>query len=129
MTLTTQFELAARLDPHVLVWLKLLDPAVIPMLVIAAAEVLTLLTVTCNVVLAVPENWREFVDNETLLPVPFKVTVCGLLLALSVIVSVPVNVVAEVGVKITGIVQLALAEIPVPQVLEAEENTLPPAVI
>jgi hypothetical protein len=43
-----------------------------------------------------------------LLPVPVRLTVCGLLLALSVIVRVPVRVPPARGVKVTLIVQLAL---------------------
>jgi hypothetical protein len=49
--------------------------------------------------------------------VPLKLTVCGLLLALSVMVSVPVTVPAVAEVNVTLIVQLAPAAMPVPQVL------------
>ena len=56
------------------------------------------------------------VETETLLPVPLKVTVCGLPLALSVMVRVPVTVPAAVGVNVTLIVQVPPAAMPVPQV-------------
>jgi hypothetical protein len=44
-------------------------------------------------------------------PVPLKVTICGLLFALSVNVSVPVRVPVRVGLKVTDTVQLAPAAI------------------
>src|SRR6266852_8238343 len=50
-------------------------------------------------------------------PVPLEVSMCGLPGALSVIVTVPVRVPVAVGVKVTLIVQLALAAKEVPQVL------------
>ncbi len=43
------------------------------------------------------------------MPVPFRLAVCGLLLALSVTVSVPVLVPFVVGVNVTLIVHLLLA--------------------
>ena len=48
-------------------------------------------------------------------PVPLKVAVCGLLLALSVTVRVAVRVPEMAGEKITLIVQLVLAASEVPQ--------------
>jgi hypothetical protein len=72
------------------------------------------LTVTAFVVLVIATAWLpndklagEAVACST--PVPLKETVCGLLLALSVIVSVPVRLPVAVGVKITLIVQLVPA--------------------
>jgi len=51
------------------------------------------------------------VERETVeaAPVPVRLTVCGLLLALSVMVTVPVRDPAAVGVKVTVNVQLAPA--------------------
>jgi hypothetical protein len=49
--------------------------------------------------------------------VPLKLTVCGLLVALSVMVSVPLTEPAVAEVNVTLIVQLAPAPMPVPQVL------------
>ena len=53
------------------------------------------------------------------LPVPLRLTFCGLLVALSVNVSVPVAAPVAVGVKVTPTAQLAPAAMPVPQVLLA----------
>ena len=50
-------------------------------------------------------------------PVPLSDTACGLAAALSVNVIEPVGVPAAVGVKVTEMVQLALAARLVPQVL------------
>ena len=50
-------------------------------------------------------------------PVPDKVTVCGLLLALSVTVIVPGSLPATVGVNVTLMVQFPPAATEVPQVL------------
>jgi hypothetical protein len=60
---------------------------------------------------------RLLADKETAVPVPLKLTLCGLLLALSVRVSEPVRLAAAVGVKVTVMVQLAPAARLVPQVL------------
>src|ERR1051326_8684049 len=57
-------------------------------------------------------------------PVPDKATVWGLLLASSVIASVPVRVPVAVGVNVTLIVQLAPAKTEVPQVLIWEKSPL-----
>lgn len=53
-------------------------------------------------------------------PVPVKVTVCGLLLALSVMTTVPERVPVAVGVNTTLMVQFAPAATEVPQVLVCE---------
>ncbi len=53
------------------------------------------------------------------LPVPVRLTVCGLFGAESVNVSVPLIVPPAVGENVTPTVQLAPAEIPVPHVLLA----------
>jgi hypothetical protein len=52
------------------------------------------------------------------LPVPLKVTVCGLLLALSVIVNVPLTVPVAEGVNVTLIVQPPPAAMLAPQLLD-----------
>ena len=56
------------------------------------------------------------------LPRPLKLTTCGLSRALSGIVSVPVCVVLEVGVKVMPTVQLIPAANVLPQVLPAKVN-------
>lgn len=55
------------------------------------------------------------------MPVPFRGRVCGLLLALSVMVRVPLRVPVVVGVKVTLITQLAPGMPPVPQSLVWEK--------
>jgi len=50
-------------------------------------------------------------------PVPLRLTVCGLAASLSVIVKVPVMLATEPGVKVTLMVQLAPAVKLVPQLL------------
>lgn len=57
-------------------------------------------------------------------PVPVSVTLCGLLVAPSVRVSVPVRPPLAVGVKVTLTVQLALALRDVPQVLDSAKSPL-----
>lgn len=58
----------------------------------------------------------ELEVTETVSPPPLSATVCGEPLALSVIASAPVRLPAAVGVKVTEMVQLALAVTLVPQV-------------
>jgi hypothetical protein len=77
--------------------------------------------VTVFAVLEVPTAW---LPNDKLagdvvawaMPTPLSESVCGLLLALSVTVSVPVRAPVAVGVKATLIVQLAPEPKDVPQV-------------
>jgi hypothetical protein len=61
--------------------------------------------------LIVPMVWAKAT------PVPLKLTLCGLPVALLVIVIAPVRVPATVGVKVTLIVQLAPAASVDPQVV------------
>ena len=82
-----------------------------------------LVSVTDWVALVVPTGWLPKLglvgDNVAAgpVPVPDRATVCGLPLALSVTVSVPVREPPVVGVKVTLIVQLALAATVPPQLL------------
>ena len=74
--------------------------------------------------LVVPDAWLENVKivGETVTgtePVPFKVTVCGLLSALSVNVSEPLRAPVALGVNVTPTEQAAPAAMLVPQVLLA----------
>ena len=57
-------------------------------------------------------------------PVPVRLTVCVAGLALSVMVRVPVLVPVAVGLKVTLMVQLALADTLEPQVLVWEKSPL-----
>ena len=69
---------------------------------------------------------REVADSVTgAVPVPLRLTVCGLLIALSAKVRVPVAAPSAVGVKVTPTVQVAPAAMPVPHVLLAMANGLP----
>jgi len=82
-----------------------------------------LVTVTVWAVLVVPTFWpanvRLPVDRPTAapVPVPVKVALCGLPLALSETLTVPVRLPMAAGVKVTLIVQLPPAATEVPQVL------------
>ena len=67
---------------------------------------------------------KELRVGMRLRPVPLRLTVCGLLLALSVSLSVPVRFPVAVGVKVTLIVQLAPAATEPPQVLVSEKSPL-----
>jgi hypothetical protein len=61
---------------------------------------------------------NEFVENVTgRLPVPVRLTVCGLFSAVSAIVRTPVAEPRAAGVNVTPIVQFAPAAMLVPQVL------------
>jgi hypothetical protein len=98
------------------------------MLVMVSLAVPTLLSVTdwggLEVPTATPENVRVVGVAETLVPVPVKVTVCGLPLALSLMVRVPLSFVVDVGVNVTLIVQDSPAVKLVPQVLVSEKLLL-----
>jgi hypothetical protein len=87
-------------------------------------------------VLEVPTAWllkvrlRLAGEIETVgtAPVPVKVTVCVVGLALSVMVRTPLTVLAPVGVNVTLIVQLPPAAMPVPQLAGDAEKLLAPVV-
>ena len=67
---------------------------------------------------AVVLKLKDVADSVTgALPVPVRLTVCGLLIALSANVSVPVAAPNAAGVKVTPTLQVAPAAMPVPQVL------------
>jgi hypothetical protein len=93
------------------------------MLTILNTPVPVFVSVTACGELLDPTNWfpndRELADRLTAgaTPVPVRLTVCGLPLALSVMVRVPLRTPVAVGVKVTLIVQLAPAPTLAPQVL------------
>ena len=67
-------------------------------------------------------NVKLVVDKLTagavpIVPVPLRLTECGLPVALSVIVTTPVRVPVVVGVKVTLMLQFAPAATVLPQVL------------
>ena len=94
--------------------------AVPPRLTVAPAAKPVPVTVTAVPPLLVPELGEiALTVGAELVPVPLPVrfTVCGLLLASSAMVIVPVRVPVVVGVKVTLIVQFAPAAKVAPQVL------------
>src|SRR5438094_551825 len=74
--------------------------------------VIVVRTVTGVVACACPLYARELGERVTaeVVPVPLRLTVCGLPAALSVIVSVALRVPVAVGVKVTLTVQLRSEE-------------------
>jgi hypothetical protein len=105
---------ALTLAPQVLVWEK--SPlAVMPEMV--NEELPAFVNVTDCAVLLLPDAWaanvREEGDKVTAgpegVPVPLKLTFCGLPLALSVSVRLPELLPVVVGVNVTSITQLLLA--------------------
>jgi hypothetical protein len=96
---------------------------VIAMPVMLKAAVPVFVSVAAWAELLDPTIWlpndRELADRLTAgaTPVPVRLTVCGLPLALSVMVRVPLRTPVAVGVKVTLIVQLAPAPTLAPQVL------------
>ncbi len=82
-----------------------------------------LLRVTACTALVVPRVWLLKIKLVAVrltvgpLPVPVRFTVCGLLVALSVMVTAAVRVPGAVGAKVTLIVQLPFAATELPQLL------------
>jgi hypothetical protein len=82
-----------------------------------------LLSLTVYAVLRVPTGWLPKARlvgerlTKAVVPVPKKLTVCGLPLALSVMLTEAVRLPLAEGVKVTLMVQLALAATELPQVL------------
>ena len=109
---------AATLVPQVFVWEKVVEPVIV-MLLMPSAVLPVLLSVAVIVLesplFTLPK--RRLVGlNSTTVPVPVRLTVCGLPAALSVIDNVPVRVPLCVGLKVTLMVQLASAARLGPQV-------------
>ena len=86
-----------------------------------ASPVLVTFTVCEGLVVPVGSDGKvggaDKLTTGSAIPVPLKLTVCGLPLALSVMVRDPVLVPLAVGVKVTSMVQLALVATELPQVL------------
>ena len=125
VTPTAQLAPAARLVPQVL--LEIAKGPLIPTLEMVRAVLWRLVSVTVTAALVLPTatvpKFNELADRVTgeleLLPVPLRLTVCGLFPALSVKVSVPVAAPVAVGVNVTPTLQVAPAATLVPQVLLA----------
>ena len=124
VTLRLQLAPAATLAPQVLVWAK--SPEFAPATVMfdmlkVTLPVLVSVTVCGTVVAAMFSCPNARLEAERLRvvagvnPVPFKLTVCGLPLALSLTRSEALREPAAAGAKVTEIVQLPLTPTPLPQ--------------
>ena len=128
-TLIVQLPLAARELPHVLVWVKSpgLDPEN-PTPVIDNAWFPVLFKVTVWAALVEPRFWPLKVKlvvatpARGALPVPVRLTACGLLGALSVIVTEAVRVPGAVGAKVTLTVHVPPGPTELLQVLVAAKS-------
>jgi hypothetical protein len=93
------------------------------MLLIESGPVPLLLSVTVCAALVVPTFWLANVRlvgarlAAGAVPLPLRLAVCGLPAASSVTLSEPLRVPVAVGVKVTLMLQLALAANVVPQLL------------
>jgi len=96
---------------------------VIPTLVMVNVALPPFVRVTLRAVLVVPSAWfpKERLLGETLtdaaVPVPDRLTACGLPLELSAMLTEAVSALAKEGLKVTLIVQLPPAPTELPQVL------------
>jgi len=128
-TIMLQFAPAARDEPHELLCSKL---ALTAMLLMLRATFPVFVRVTVCEALVVPTVWlpkvRLVADRLSvgvaLAPVPVRLTVWALVLALSLIDNDPVTVPVVVGAKATEIVQFAPAARDEPQVLVCEKPLL-----
>ena len=128
VTLIEQLPPAVTPVPQVLDWEKLLDPELTKMLAMARVELLLLVSVTdCGVeeeLTATLPNVKVLEERETAptVPVPVRLTVWGLPLALSLMLRVAARVPIAVGVKVTLIVQV-LPGLTVLQALKLSEKS------
>jgi hypothetical protein len=125
VTPTVQLAPAAMLAPQVL--LATLNPALVATPLNESATPKRFVSVTVFAELVVPRvtvpKLNELVEKVTgALPVPERLTVCGLLGASSENVRVPVAEPTAVGENVTPTVQFAPAAILAPQVLLATAN-------
>ena len=121
-TVTVQVVLPAKLPLHVFEAMTK-SPALVPVIVIPLkfnVAVPWLATDTVRPALIVPtscgEKLRAEGDSVTAVPVPLRLTVWGLPLALSLMVRVPIRDPTAVGLNATLIVQLVCGARMVPQV-------------
>jgi hypothetical protein len=125
------FPFAATDVPQVLVWAK--SPVTVT-LVIDNAVLRLFVRVATLGLLVVPRvrlaNVSVAGDNPTAtIPVPLVLIVCGLLVALSVMVTVPVAAPTTVGVNITAIMQVFPAATELAQVLLCVKLPLAPMLV
>jgi len=128
VTLKVHVPLGATLPAQLFVWAKSVElvPVKLTFEITTVPVVLTLVRVNVCGLLVVPTvcaaNVRLVGESDTAVPIPLKVTVCGLLVALSVMVTAAVRVLMVVGLKVTLIEQLAPAASDVPQLLVSEKS-------
>ena len=126
LTVMVQLAPAAKLVPQD--WLPVKSPALAPvraMLVILSAVLPGLVRVAVCEALVVPTTWLpklrlagdKVTVPATVAPVPLRATLCGLPVALSLMLSEALRVPAAAGVKVTAIAQLIPAASELPQVL------------
>ena len=129
VTLIVQLPLAATELLHVLVSAK--SPGLVPvnaMLLMVRAAFPVLFSVKVWAALVVPRVWLLKVRLVAVtpatgaLPVPVRLTVCGLPLALSAMLTEAVRAPVAVGVNVTLIVQVPFAATELPQVLVAAKS-------
>lgn len=128
-TLIVQLPPPARLDPQVVVREK--SPLFVPvmaMLEMLIAVVARFRRVTLVALLVVPTvrlaNAIEVGDKETAVPVPLRLTVCGLVLALSATVTAALLVPTALGENVTEIVHELPAARLVPQVVDRAKSAV-----
>jgi hypothetical protein len=121
VTLMAQLVPAARLLPQVFVSAKLYPAIPMSKILTEALPVFESVTVRGGLVMFTFSWPNERLDGESVTvgatPVPVRLTLCGLPLALSVTVSDAVRVPDADGVNVTLIVQLAPAATLLPQLL------------
>ena len=135
-TLIVQLAPAATELPQVPSPANAKSPLMTKLLLNVSVELPVLVTVTNCVALVVPTAWLAKVNEagerlatgplDVEAPVPVRVAVCGLPVALSVAATVAVRVPEAAGVNVTLIVQLAPAATDVPHVLLSAKS--PPLV-
>jgi hypothetical protein len=129
VTLKVQFDPGATLLPHVFVWAKSFEssPERRTWEMLNALDP-RLVKVTVWAELVVPTSWlpklRLAGVRLTAVPTPMSDTVCGLPLALSVMVIAAVRVPVPVGVKVTVMVQFAPAVKLDPQVFVSAKSAV-----
>src|SRR5579864_199650 len=130
VTLMVQFALAATEAPQVFVCVY---SELATILVMVNAAVPGLVSVTVCAALGVLTVWlpnarlvgdKLAAGPDAAVPVPVRLTVCGLFAALSVKVIVPVRVPVAVGVNVTLIVQLPPMATRLPQVFVCPKSPL-----
>ncbi len=129
VTLMVQLLPAPTELPQLFVWAKALALLPVnPMLLREREAFPVLLSVTVCAELVVPRVWLLKVKLAGLtpavgaVPVPLRLTVCGLVVALSVMLKVAERLPGAVGVNVTLIVQVALAATELPQVLVSAKS-------